>query len=101
MAIRRAAGPNSLPVAHRSRRVVEFEVAIFAVIVSNGLVAFGNRLLVIAAGAELVFAALALLVTPVATFLGHENPPAVGWLVALVSIPVVVLVDAVSKRAVR
>ncbi|MFZ5845970.1 MAG: cation-translocating P-type ATPase [Actinomycetota bacterium] len=57
-----------------------------------------NRLLIPAASTELVFSFVVLLVTPIALWLGHASPPLVGWLVALVSAPVLLGVDALDKR---
>ena len=57
-----------------------------------------NRLLIPAGSVELVFSLVVLLVTPIALEIGHANPPATGWAVALVSAPVLLLVDALDKR---
>jgi magnesium-transporting ATPase (P-type) len=57
-----------------------------------------NRLLIPAAGIELAFSFVVLLVTPVALVLGHAAPPAVGWAIALGSAVVVLAVDALDKR---
>ncbi len=58
-----------------------------------------NRLLIPAASIELAFSFVVLLVTPIALVLGHASPPPVGWAVALLSAPLVLVVDAVDKRA--
>jgi magnesium-transporting ATPase (P-type) len=57
-----------------------------------------NRLLVPAASIELFFSFVVLLVTPIALVLGHASPPPAGWVVALLSAPLVLGVDAVDKR---
>ncbi len=57
-----------------------------------------NRLLMLTAGIELVFALVVLLVAPAADLLDHASPPLWGWLVAVASMPVVLLVDALDKR---
>lgn len=57
-----------------------------------------NRLLIPAAAIELVFSLVVLLVGPIARQLEHANPPAAGWLVALASMPLLLLVDALDKR---
>jgi magnesium-transporting ATPase (P-type) len=57
-----------------------------------------NRLLVVAATVELGFAMSMLLIPFLADFLGHRNPPMWGWVVALLSMPAVLLADAAVKR---
>ena len=57
-----------------------------------------NRLLIPAAGIELVFSLLVLFIVPIADELGHANPPLAGWLVALGSVGAVFTVDALDKR---
>lgn len=57
-----------------------------------------NRLLIPAASAELAFSFVVLLIPPIALMLGHGVPPLAGWLVALASAPVVLIVDAIDKR---
>ncbi|MDC5698551.1 cation-transporting P-type ATPase [Intrasporangium calvum] len=57
-----------------------------------------NRLLIPAASVELLFSFVVLLVVPIALVLGHAAPPVAGWLVALLSAPLVLAVDAVDKR---
>ncbi len=57
-----------------------------------------NRLLIPATAAGLAFSLTVLLVTPVADVIGHAPPPAVGWLVALLSAPALLAVDALDKR---
>ena len=42
-----------------------------------------------------------ILVGPVAAVLGHRSPPALGWLLAVVVVPLIIAVDAVHKRARR
>ncbi len=57
-----------------------------------------NRLLLITASLELVFAVSVLLVRPFARVLDHANPPFWGWVVALLSMPLLLAVDALDKR---
>ena len=57
-----------------------------------------NRLLIPAASTELLFSFVVLLVAPIALVLGHTSPPLEGWVVALLSAPLVLAVDAVDKR---
>lgn len=57
-----------------------------------------NRLLIPAAGVGLTFSLLVLLVGPLARQLEHANPPAIGWAVAVVSMGLLLLVDALDKR---
>lgn len=56
-----------------------------------------NKLLVVGATVELAIAGAFLFVPPVAEVLGHESPPAIGWAIALASIPLVLIADAVHK----
>jgi magnesium-transporting ATPase (P-type) len=58
-----------------------------------------NRLLLVAAIVELLFAAAILYVDPFATFFDQGAPPMVGWLIAVGSMPVIVLADAIVKRS--
>jgi len=58
---------------------------------------FSNRLLVPAASIELSISLVALLWLPMATLLGQAPPTTVGWTVALLGIPVLLAVDAVTK----
>lgn len=60
---------------------------------------FTNRLLVPAALTGLVISLLELWVPPIARLLGQWNPPLWGWIVALASMPVLLAVDALDKRA--
>ena len=60
-----------------------------------------NRLLIPAASIELVFSLLVILVTPVAVALGQAPPSPLGWAVALLGIPAVLMVDAVYKAVRR
>lgn len=60
---------------------------------------FTNRLLVPAAPTGLVISLLELWVPPIARLLGQWNPPLWGWIVALASMPVLLAVDALDKRA--
>jgi hypothetical protein len=57
-----------------------------------------NRLLIPAASTELLFSFVVILVAPIALTLGQANPPLAGWLVALLSAPLVLAVDATDKR---
>lgn len=42
-----------------------------------------------------------LVIPPVADVLRHQVPPAVGWLVAGLAVPAVLLADAVQKAVLR
>jgi magnesium-transporting ATPase (P-type) len=57
-----------------------------------------NRLLLPAAGIELLISLAALLAPPVADELGHASPPMAGWLVGVGAAALVLAVDALSKR---
>jgi len=57
-----------------------------------------NRLLLIAGGIELTFAFTVLLVPWIADQLGHSSPPLWGWVVAVLTVPTMLAVDAFSKR---
>jgi calcium-translocating P-type ATPase len=57
----------------------------------------GNPHLIVAVVVELAFAFGVLLTPAVARLLGHEPPPMAGWLVAVASMPVIVVVDAAAK----
>jgi magnesium-transporting ATPase (P-type) len=61
----------------------------------------GNRLLIMGAGTGLLIGGLFLFLPSIADLLGHENPTWPGWLIALASIPLLVMVDAIHKRVVR
>ena len=52
----------------------------------------------VSASIELAFAFVVLLVGPIARELGHQGPLLVGWLVAVLSMPLVLAVDALDKR---
>ncbi|MFN8632679.1 MAG: cation-transporting P-type ATPase [Chloroflexota bacterium] len=56
-----------------------------------------NRLLLVGIGAELVFLGLLLYVAPLASLLGQAAPTAVGWVMALLAIPAVLLADTGHK----
>jgi magnesium-transporting ATPase (P-type) len=56
-----------------------------------------NRLLIGAALIELAIAAVFLFTPAVNEILGHESPLGAGWVVAVVSIPLVLAVDALHK----
>jgi calcium-translocating P-type ATPase len=56
-----------------------------------------NPHLLVASSIELVFAMAMLIVAPIAAFLGHSSPPTIGWLIALLSMPLVLIADAVTK----
>jgi calcium-translocating P-type ATPase len=62
---------------------------------------WGNRLLIAGAGTGLLIAAVFLFVPSIAELLGHQNPTWPGWLLALASIPLLVIVDGIHKRIVR
>jgi magnesium-transporting ATPase (P-type) len=57
-----------------------------------------NRLLIPAAGIEVAFSLVVLLVGPIADELGQANPPLIGWLVALASAGALLAVDAIDKQ---
>jgi magnesium-transporting ATPase (P-type) len=57
-----------------------------------------NPLLIAAVGAELVILAVLLYVPPIAEVLGHAGPSAAGVAVAALSIPAVLIADALFKR---
>ena len=57
-----------------------------------------NRPLVIAALIELAITGCFLFVPPVADALGHAQPAAAGWVVALLSAPAVLVADLAEKR---
>jgi divalent metal cation (Fe/Co/Zn/Cd) transporter len=61
----------------------------------------GNRLLIVGAGTGLLIAGLFLFLPSIADLLGHQNPTWPGWLIALASIPLLVMVDAIHKRIIR
>ena len=58
-----------------------------------------KRLLLVAAVAEMLFAAAILFVDSFATFFDQAAPPLVGWLIAIGSMPVILLADAIVKRS--
>jgi magnesium-transporting ATPase (P-type) len=57
-----------------------------------------NRLLLVGVGAELVLLGLLLFVPPLASLLGQAPPTALGWLVAMLAAPAVLLADLGHKR---
>jgi magnesium-transporting ATPase (P-type) len=57
----------------------------------------GNRLLTWAVGFELVMLAVFLTVPPLPDLLGGQAPTWVGWSLALLTVPVLLLADAVHK----
>jgi magnesium-transporting ATPase (P-type) len=57
-----------------------------------------NRLLLIGIGVELVLLGLLLFVPPLAALLGQAPPTALGWLVAALAAPSVLLADLVHKQ---
>jgi magnesium-transporting ATPase (P-type) len=59
---------------------------------------FTNRYLPITVALELGFALTVLWVAPIAGELDHANPPLWGWALAIASIPLLLLVDALEKR---
>jgi magnesium-transporting ATPase (P-type) len=60
-----------------------------------------NRLLIAAAGIELVIAAIFLFVPSIAQLLGHQSPTWAGWLIAIISIPLLLMADATHKMILR
>ncbi|MGI5132851.1 cation-translocating P-type ATPase [Pseudonocardia sp. CA-107938] len=58
----------------------------------------GNRLLAVAVAVELAVLAVFLAVPPVAAVLGQSVPTALGWALAALAVPAVLLVDAAVKR---
>jgi len=58
----------------------------------------GNRLLLVAAAAELLALVGFLAIPPIASLLGHGLPMTAGLAVAILAIPAIILVDAVDKR---
>ncbi|MEX1126567.1 MAG: cation-transporting P-type ATPase [Acidimicrobiia bacterium] len=62
---------------------------------------WGNRLLIIGAGTGLALAAVFLFVPSVAGLLEHEGPTGPGWLIALTSIPLLLMADGVHKWIIR
>jgi hypothetical protein len=61
----------------------------------------GNRLLLVAVATELVLLAGFLAVPAVAGVLGHAVPTALGWALAALAVPAVLLADALQKRLSR
>lgn len=57
-----------------------------------------NPLLIVAVGAELGILLVFLYTRPIAHLLGHAGPSAAGFAVAAVSIPAVLIADALFKR---
>jgi hypothetical protein len=57
-----------------------------------------NPFLVWSVGLELVVLGGLLFIAPLASILQHAPPPALGWVVALLTIPAVLLADAYYKR---
>ncbi|MFI7680091.1 cation-translocating P-type ATPase [Actinophytocola sp. NPDC049390] len=57
----------------------------------------GNRLLTYAVGFELAMLAVFLLVPPLPELLGGHVPTALGWGMALLAVPAVLIADAVQK----
>ena len=56
-----------------------------------------NHLLIVAVGAELGILLVFLYTRPIAHLLGHAGPSAAGFAVAAVSIPAVLIADALSS----
>lgn len=56
-----------------------------------------NRLLFVTVAIDVGFGFVVLLVPPIARELGHASPPVVGWLIAVLALPLVLAVDALSK----
>jgi calcium-translocating P-type ATPase len=61
----------------------------------------GNPLLLWAVASELVLLAMFLAVPMVADVLGHALPTALGWALAALAVPAVLLADAAQKLALR
>jgi divalent metal cation (Fe/Co/Zn/Cd) transporter len=61
----------------------------------------GNRLLIVGAGTGLLMAGVFLFLPSIADLLGHQNPTRPGWLIALASIPLLLMVDGIHKRIIR
>jgi len=57
-----------------------------------------NRLLLVTGVVELAFALAVLYIAPVARQLDQAGPPLWGWLVAVASMPIVLVVDGLDKR---
>jgi magnesium-transporting ATPase (P-type) len=57
-----------------------------------------NRLLLVGVGVELLLLGPLLFLEPVATLLGQAPPTVIGWLVAMLAAPAVLLADAVHKH---
>jgi magnesium-transporting ATPase (P-type) len=60
-----------------------------------------NRMLVLGASIELVLAGAFLLWPILGEPLAHRPPPAIGWALAVVSMPALLVVDAAFKRVAR
>jgi calcium-translocating P-type ATPase len=58
---------------------------------------FSNRLLMVGVAVALALLACFVLVSPVAEFLNQAAPPPVGWLMALLAVPVLLSVDWLHK----
>jgi hypothetical protein len=54
--------------------------------------------LVIAVGVEILLLGLLLFLEPLASLLGQAPPTAIGWVVAMLAAPAVLLADAAHKR---
>jgi magnesium-transporting ATPase (P-type) len=59
---------------------------------------FSNRLLVVGVGVEILLLGLLLFLEPLASLLGQAPPTAIGWLVAVLAAPAVLLADAAHKQ---
>lgn len=57
-----------------------------------------NRLLLPAVLSGLAFSLVVLWVPPIAVLLGQWNPPGWGWVVAILSMPMLIAVDAMDKH---
>lgn len=57
-----------------------------------------NRLLLVGVGVELMLLGLLLFLPSLARLLGHAPPTALGWLVAALAAPSVLLADLVHKK---
>jgi magnesium-transporting ATPase (P-type) len=57
-----------------------------------------NPLLVVGVGMEILLLVLLLFLEPLASLLGQAPPPAIGWVVAMLAAPAVLLADAAHKH---
>jgi hypothetical protein len=57
-----------------------------------------NRLLLVGIGVEILLLGLLLFLEPLASLLGQAPPTSLGWLVAVLAAPAVLLADAAHKH---